>query len=175
MPLIPNKLKSTLKGNESKQSSVDLARQITDWYDQGVRQGRDLSYGNTVLSVNKPGYYSALAPAFVDIEAQGSPNEQQITIIENAFKTAAIAYWTGGQLALAIPPPGAVSVVSNFVTNPGTFNISLKKEDSLDGFVNKVTNAHKQHLQTVSGTTIGLVPQPSGPPVPTPFPWVGYQ
>lgn len=176
MPLVTEKLKSKFQSNKDKTESVDIAQQIADWYDQGVKQGQDLSYGNTVLSVNKQGYYSALSPVFVDTGSQGSSNSNQLSLIENAFRTAVTAYWTGGQLGLSVPPPGSISVVSNFVTNPGTFNITpFKSEDSLDGFLNNLVNAHKQHLKTVSGTTIALVPQPSGPPVPTPFPWVGYK
>lgn len=193
MPLSAGQLQGIMEGNRGATEAVDLAQQITDWYHQGVLAGFDLTYSNPALQVNKGAFYAALAPAYVDVESPAlplpldpsrgstgnvsvpirSPNEGQISIIENAHRAAAIAYWTGAQLAKINPPPGTISIVENPVLNPGSLSLGLQKIDSVAGWAGKVTAAHTAHLKTISGVTTALVPTPTGP-VPQDFPWTGY-
>lgn len=190
MPLSQGDLEGILRGNEGATEAVDLAEQITNWYHNGVMAGADLSYGNGALTVNRGAFYSALAPAYVDVESPSiplrldpdrgstgnvsvptrSPNPSQVSVIASAHQAASIAYWTGAQLEKTIPPPGAVSVINNPVTNTGSFSVNIPKINSLSGYAGLITAAHTSHLATLSGQTISLMPDGSVQV----FPWNGY-
>lgn len=172
MPLVKQELLDIFRGeNLESDTEVDVARQIADWYDRGIRNGRDLTIGNTVATVNLPGLYNSLSTAFFE---NGNPTHLQV--VAQAFNAGVIAYWTGGILQSTVVPPGGITVVNNIVTNPGTPAVTFSipdDNDSYDPFLDQLIQGLEAHLRTVQGITTALVPSPGGP-VATPFPWVGY-
>ena len=172
-----SKLKDTLLGNAEKDdvSTSTVAKQIASWYDKAIRQsGQDALYGNSVLQANKPALQSALQSALQTASKNKTPSAyQQIAV---ALQTGIIAYWTGATLELTVPPPPSVQVVSNVVANPGTFQTTIPPvSDNLDQFIQiSLIVPIQAHLLTVSGITTSLTPQPTGPPVPVPYPFQGY-
>jgi hypothetical protein len=144
-----------------------FAQEFTQWYDQAVRTGSDAVYQNPVATANPAALQQSLASV---LQAPGPPQ-----VFEQALRQGIIAYWTGATLALAVPPPGTGPVVSNVVTNPGTFQYSLPQPtDSIQVFISTVVAAIQQHLTTLQGITTSLTPTAGGP-VPVTYPWAGYQ
>ena len=71
-------------------------------------------------------------------------------------------------------PPSTTTIASNVVLIPGLpVPIQLKNSDNYDDFLDTMISSFKKHLLTISGTTVAVIP--SVPPVPTPFPFVGYK
>lgn len=173
MSLNPQPLEQKFRNNREapKTTPVDIAQQITDWYDNQVfSNNTELAYKNPPLTVNKSAFYSALAPAYVDVEtSQKSPNPSQLSIIESAHESAALAYWTGGQMAKTNPPPSAVSINNHPITNPGSFSVSLSERASISEYVGTLASAHEDHLLTVQGNAISQMPDGSVQN----FPWTG--
>ena len=151
------------------QSEDNAATFITNQYEIAVLQGGDNAYKNMVTTYNKPVLENAIKSA-MKIARTTNSNSSMAQLIS----TGLIGYWTGGQLALIIPPPGATVVVSNMVTNPGTPQpLLVTNGDKFETFVDNLITMFKTHMVSLAGITTALVPTPGGP-VPTPFPWVGY-
>jgi len=174
-----NNLLSYFDSNANSKNTNNIlpqvASKIASEYELAVQQGGDLNYNNPVTTYNKPGLELNIRQAFENGQRLQTTGPEQ-TIFGNFFSLGVIQFWTGAQLAFLIPPPPSISVVSNNVTVPGTAIPILKlgNTENKTEFIDNMIDFFKQHLQTISGITIGLVPQPSGPPIPTPFPWVGY-
>lgn len=166
-PQAKQQLKNVINQQRGAGGGAVFAREFTSWYDQTMRRGGDALFQNPVLSANPAGLQSTLTAA---LSAPAPPN-----VFQQAIATGIPLYWTGATLALATPPPGSGPVVSNVVTSPGTIAYTLPAPNqSIDIFINTLVAAIQQHLLTVTGITTSLVPTPGGP-VPTAFPWVGYQ
>lgn len=172
MGLDPQPLINTFRNNREapRVEPVDIAAQITEWYHNQVFSGNTEQFGNGPLNVNRGAFLSALQPAYVDIEnSTKSPNENQLEIIANAHRSASIAYWSGAQMERINPPPSADSVITNPVVNPGNFSVSFPDINSIEGYVSILSNAHEQHLLTVSGILTARMPDNSVQD----FPWTG--
>jgi hypothetical protein len=167
-------LKNILEENlDSNPQIPQVARQITSWYDSLVKSGQDQLYGNGVVQANPAGLQTALTGAFSS--AFGNTTASAYQTISTAFQTGVITYWTGAILEFAVPPPPSIQVTSNQVTSPGTFNYTLPEEsESIDIFIDGLIQSIRAHFRTVSGVTTSLTPQPTGAPVPVPYPWTGY-
>lgn len=155
------------------QNEQEAANFITDQYEIAVLTGGDLLCGNVVTTYNKPVLSSAIGNAFI----QGATlvNEGLApSIFGTTISQGVIGFWTGAQLALLIPPPGSTAVVTNLVTVPGVAIpiLRVSATESEDEFINNLVDFFITHLQSLQGNTIAIVP--GTPPVPIPFPWVGY-
>lgn len=183
MPVNWNAFKSNLlsyfDSNLRSQSTIknipQIATTIATQYELAILQGGDMNYNNPVTTYNKFGLENGIRTAF----DQGYSTPENIIpfLFGSEFSKGLIEFWTGAQLAFIVPPPPSISVTSNNVTNPGFAEPALNwntKTESKTEFIDAMIDYFTKHLQTISGTTIGLVPQPAGPPIPTPFPWVGY-
>jgi len=155
-------------------SISDMARQFTTWYDEMIKKsGQDALYGNAVVQANVNAFQSALVAAFQSAASSTVSINAQIA---TAFQTAVIGYWTGARLETTMPPPPSTQVVSNAIVNPGTFQTTIPTtSDTIQEFVeNSLITPIQAHLATVSGITTGLTPQPTGAPIPVPYPFQGY-
>jgi len=149
---------------------VDIAAQITEWYHSQVFSDNTEQFNNGPLSVNRGAFLDALQPAYVDVEnSTKTPNEGQLDIIAGVHRSASIAYWSGAQMERTNPPPGADSVINNPVTNPGSFSVNFPDINSIEGYVELMTDAHEEHLLTVSGVLVARMPDNSVQN----FPWTG--
>lgn len=146
------------------------ARYIANLYDSYMLTGRDANYGNIVSVRNKLLLENALRQSFTL-----AYNSNRINFFSDFLYTGLVGYWTGGQLQFFIPPPGSIQVVSNNVTFPGNKQF-LNVINTTDGryFPKQLISVFKNHLLTIRGITVSLVPQPTGGPIPIPFPWNGY-
>ena len=176
--IFKNNLLTYFNQNVNSQDTGDklnqVASKITDEYELAVKNGGDLNYNNMVISYTKPGLQTNIEQAFR--QGFNSSNQEVVSqIFGNFFSLGLIQFWTGAQLVLLIPPPGAVTVISNVVTNPGTMIsiLSVQNTENDTEFIDNMIDFFKQHLQTLAGLTTALVPTPGGP-VPTPVPWIGY-
>lgn len=170
-----NKLQQILNENVNDDSSApaNFPQALADWYDNLVKSGTDAVWQNKLLSANKPALLTTLNQAFTS--ASQNQTASAYLTIEQAIQIGIVQYWTGAQLALTVPPPPSVQVVSNAVVNPGTASFSLPNpSESQDAFLNAVVQTVQTHLQTVSGITVSLTPQPTGPPIPISYPWQGF-
>jgi len=143
-------------------------------YDKVIKtQAVDVNYGNRVLTTNVPILVNSTKGAF-NIAKTDRNGSQAARVIESMIGSGLIAYWTGATLAPIIPPPSSISVVSNSVTTPGQ-PLQVKVINTSDSklFVKSLSAGFRKHLMTVQGITVALVPQPSGPPIPVPFPFSG--
>jgi hypothetical protein len=168
--------------NSSFKSTNEFADFFTQKYDQCMRRGLDLTTQNTVIKGNTELMRSTILYALqVGVNAKTSTfYNQSIALLGKG----AVSYWIGAELGKVpplIPAPGTVlnlAVVSNTVTNPGTwppapFPVlpSTSNDPYLDAFILQSTI----HLQTVSGfcNTISQYPPPATPG-PAILPWVGF-
>lgn len=173
MAVSPAPLEQKLRANREapRTEPVDLAAQITEWYHNEVMsKNTELAYQNPPAQVNRGAFYSALAPAYVDVETpMKSPNPAQVDIISNAHRAAAIAYWSGATMQRIKPPPPAESIVEHPINNPGSLSLNLPKINTIPGYAGMVADAHTQHLLTVQGTAVSRMPDGSIQN----FPWTG--
>lgn len=154
----------------SARNERDTARFITNLYVTNVLQGTD-SFRNVVLKFNKDALEIAFNNAF-NIAFEGNTN----THFSQVVSVGLIGFWSGGTLTLVIPPPGSISVVSNIVTNPGIpQTIRTRNTTNFREFANELVQMFRRHMLTLQGITTALVPAPTGAPIPTPFPWIGYR
>jgi len=159
------------------QKEDDAADFLATQYEIAVLMGVDMMYGNMVTSYNSPGLKSALKTLFKQLKNL-TMGEMVPTLMGTGISNGLIQFWSGASLALLVPPPGTVGVVSNMVTSPGTPIpiLSMRKggTQNKSEFINNLIKFFRQHLSTLSGITTALVPTPSGAPIPTPFLWGGY-
>jgi len=155
----------------SASSHEGLATKLVDEYDLAVRQGKDMCYKNSVLGANKDALLSMTKLAFQ--VGYASPSYDIINKVGSIISLGVLAYWMGATLSM-IPPPGAVSVISNTCIFPGApIPIKLKNNESYDYMPKYVSKLFKLHLLTIAGVTLALVPAGSAL-IPVPFPWIGY-
>lgn len=155
----------------SARDGKDTARFITNLYVTNVLQGTDASFRNVILKFNKAALENALNTAF-NIAFKGNTN----THFSQVVSVGLIGFWTGGTLALVIPPPGSISIVSNIVTIPGIPQIiRTQNTTSFRAFANELVQMFRRHMASLQGITIALVPTPTGATIPTNFPWLSYR
>lgn len=154
-------------------SESNAAQKITNLYYDAIMNGTNM-WNNRPIAVNKSVLLQGLISGLTGMRAlmSGSSN----TILNTSLTTGLIGFWAGGTLSLGPPPPGSVAIVSNAVLNPGSPQINIPNNNrSASIMANALVNAFRQHLITVSGLTIAMVPQPTGPPIPVSFPWSGIK
>ncbi len=173
MAVSPTPLINTFKNNRDapRTQPVDIAKQITDWYHKEVfAKNTENQYNNPPLSVNKGAFYSALAPAYVDVESSmKSANPSQLITIAGAHEAASLAYWSGALMQKTNPPPPAVAIQEHPVVNPGSFSVGLPEINSIEGYCGLLADAHTKHLLTVQGKAVSQMPDGSIQD----FPWTG--
>lgn len=175
-----NNLLSYFESNKNSQNTSDIANQvaskIADEYEAAVLQGGDAVYGNVLVTYNKSALSLAIEQAFR--QGFGAQSIEAIKFIYgNNLATGLIGFWSGAQLGFIIPPPPSITVISNPVLSPGTPGATLSwntQTENREEFLDALVDYFKQHLQTLSGITTSLVPQPTGPPLPFTYPWTGY-
>lgn len=175
--LFKNNLKSYFNKNKASVfRSLDflkVATKISDEYERAVKSGGDLIYKNSVGVYNKLALQTAFVTAFKKGMEAADPKKVS-AIFGVGLSTGLIGFWTGAQLEYTFLPPGTTSIISNNVTFSGVFAPTIKMANSTneDEFIDNMIDFFKNHLQTVSGVTMAVVP--STPPVPTPFLFTGY-
>jgi len=178
MPINWDTFKSTTKTffkSYTAQNEQHAAQFIATQYTAAILQGGDNFAGNVVIV--KSTMTDLLASAIEDAFTSGVQLEESVIpqVFGTIISTGLIKYWTGAQLSTLKPPPGTTAIVPpNPVLGPGVVipRLSVGATENEDTFINDLVDFFKQHLNTLQGTTIGLVP--GAPPVPTPFPWAGY-
>ena len=156
--------------NYIAKSEDDIAKYISDLYEISILNGNE-QYGNKPMSYNKKLLENALKLAFNLIKLTNDK-----TKFSSIVSSGLIQFWSGATLSHAVPPPGSVSIISNSVSTPGsTVSMMLNNSTTSDIFIDSFVNLCQIHLASITGMVVALVPQPSGTPVPTPFPWVGIQ
>lgn len=151
-------------------SERDAANFITNEYESAILTGGDMSYKNPILSYNKSILRSSIQNAF---EISKTSNNNRV--LSQMISQGLIGFWTGAKLILGTPPPGSISIVSNIVTVFGTpQSLIVNNTKSFNEFANSLITIIQLHLKTISGVTTALVPTTAAP-VPTPFPWFGYE
>ena len=152
----------------------EFAQFLITTYDKVIKtQAADMNYGNRVITTKIPVLVNSTKSAFntAKLDRDGS---QAPRVIESMIGSGLIAYWTGAVMAPLIPPPSSISVVSNMVTVAGQpLKVTVVNTSDSKLFVKSLTVGFRKHLLTVQGITTALVPQPSGPPIPVPFPFSG--
>ena len=164
--------------------SATVAKVIANSYNKVVTSpsSGDLLFKNPV----EKGNVEALEKWLEVVFQQQSVSTVQLPII-NLFVTGFIQYWTGATLKKTnipyVPAPGSVKniqVVSIICTNPGTpvsISYSLNGINQIEPFIDKLIDAARQHLLTISGVcnTMSLYGAPptqtTGPGV---VPWNGF-
>lgn len=163
-----NDILSYLELKQAK-SEDDLAKKISDSYDQVVKLGVN-QYQEGILSTDK-----SILKTFIAQGLREAKNGKDLVEVSKRFSTGVLSYWYSVKMKIDVPPPGAVSVVTNIITLPGvpfTFPII----NTLDSKVlaKTITNVFKIHSYTIQGITTALVPVGTSL-VPTQFPWVGIK
>jgi len=164
--------------------SATVAKVIANSYNKVVTSpsSGDLLFKNPV----ERGNVEALEKWLEVVFSQQSVSPVQLPII-NLFVSGFIQYWTGATLKRTnipyIPAPGSiknVQVLSIICTNPGTpvsISYSLNGISQIEPFIDKLIDAARQHLLTVSGVcnTMSLYGAPptqtTGPGL---VPWNGF-
>jgi hypothetical protein len=146
----------------------DLADAITNGYDSSIKFGaKDSLVGNTILTTNATEMKRILANGFrmAKLDFTGKHTK---TILRSAFASAVISYWTGATLSTAIPNPGAVRTISNYITFPGVPPaIIIENSNNSREFASKLSTLFRVHLLTLQGLTTGVTA--NAVVVPTPF------
>ena len=154
----------------------DTAKFITNKYVENILQGTDAPFGNVAVGFNKDVLEAALFNAF-NLGFAYRLKKGFPAIFSNIVSGGLIGFWASGTLGFTIPPPGSIQVVSNVVTFPGNLqriNFSLNRTDRRE-FAKNLVQMFRLHLMSLTGITTSLVPQPTGAPIPIPFPWSGYR
>lgn len=171
MPINWNETERNLENylnSQAAESISDTANFITNVYLSSILTGTDI-FGNVVVSYNDTILKNSLEVAF-NVALNQNKSDHFSQYISNGL----IGFWTGAQLSLAVPPPGAVQVITNVVSFPGnqqTINIVNSRQNL---FAKNLINVFRLHSLSLRGTITALVPSPAGP-VPTQFFWTGYQ
>lgn len=165
--------KDNLKSYFSSYIATDsstAAEYIALQYDLAMKQGGDIPYGNFVVNGNRDLMTTLLKSAFNTGYGVKSGTYNSLDAISKAL----VGYWVGATLSFAIPPPGSIGIVQNTVLNTGNATgIVTPPTNEFDTWINMFITMARLHLLSISGTTIAIVSTPAGP-VPTPFPWQGY-
>lgn len=167
--LFENQITSYLKGHRAK-SEKDLATFLADKYDLFIKTGKE-QYGNGILSANKKLLENYIYLALLDAR-RGKPLDD----VSKKISAGTVLYWTTVSMQTLVPPPGAVSVVTNVVTFVGIpLKFPIKNTSDSSVLAKNLIISFKLHASTVQGINTALVPIPGGGTVPTPFPWVGIK
>ena len=163
-----NRLIQYVKNRQAKNED-ELAQRIVDEYHNEIGSGIN-QYNERVIDVNKNGFARSLKSGFKI--AKVTLNEKQAQgAIKTYFAIGVMTYWTGGKLGLVPPPPGASSVVTNIVNNPGRPPVLLVgNTDDAELMIRSISTQLQIHATTIAGITTANV---NGSP--TSFPWVGIK
>jgi hypothetical protein len=169
---------------ENNENSVDeIAKIWTEEYDAAIKRGQDIVNLESIQQGNKSVMETLIKVAL--LKGLSTPQGQPFSLISE-LGNGVKAYWTGAQMNVfpipLIPAPGSIqniSVISNIVTNPGTWppQPALPPNDNNGLLVDQFILAATIHLTTVSGLiqTTSLYPSvPAPAPAPGVIPWVGY-
>jgi hypothetical protein len=152
------------------QSERDFAKYITSQYEIAILNGTE-QYQNTPISYNKIVLEESILMALNMAQTTGKSDN-----IATVISSGLIQFWTGAMMGLTIPPIGSISVVSNIVLNPGSVGtMTIINSNDTNNFITQLITLFRIHLTTITGITTALVPQPTGTPIPIPYPWVGIQ
>jgi len=167
--IFENQTKTYLSGYQAK-SEKDLAKFLSDKYDSYIKTGKT-QYQNGIVSANKSLLENYIYIALLDAR-RGKPLDD----VSKKIALGVVLYWTTVKMQIMVPPPGAVSVVTNVVTYPGTpikFPIKNTKDPSV--LAKNLIFCFKIHANSITGINTALVPIPGGGTIPTPFPWIGIK
>ena len=163
-------------------STEQVASTYAIEYDAAIRRGSDILHQVSVLNTNLP----ALLQSFNLAMMKGLNTNSPAFSLINEIGTGIIAYWSGATLQPLpipiIPAIGAIqniAVVTNLVTNPGTWPVlpPITPMNNTSIFVDLFISAATTHLSTIGGliNTISLYPAtPSPIPGPGILVWNGY-
>jgi len=161
-----NEIKTYLSGHRAK-SEKDLAKFISDKYDSFIKLGKT-QYQNGVASANKSLLENHVYTALLDAR-----RNVPLTEVSRKISAGIVLYWTSVKMQIFIPPPGAISVVTNVVVFPGTpINFSIVNTADSSVLAKSLINSFRVHSLSIKGINTALIPVPAGT-VPTPFPWSG--
>lgn len=170
---LENEVESFLKNDSKKQlDSAMISYKLATLFGLEALNGQE-QFGNKVMAINIQPLAASLKKAY-DITfklANGSPFALNMMGINGV-----IISWLSAAVSPAIPPPGAVGVVSNLIVFPGApifMNIQKDTKTMESDFAKEYVKALKRQASTVTGMCIALVPAPPAPPIPIPFLWVG--
>lgn len=163
-----NEIASYLNSKLAK-SEDDLAKKIADTYDKVVKAGVN-QYQAGILTSNKD-----VLKTFISIALKDAKNGKKLIDVSKRFSTGVLAYWYGVKMRIDVPPPGAVSVVTNVITLPGVpFTFPIINTSDSKVLAKSMTNAFRIHSNTIQGLTTALV-SVGTTLVPTPYPWTGIR
>lgn len=155
----------------SASNTEDVAEIISSYYDSTVRRGGELVANNFVTKGNRELLKSQIQYTLI----RGLSVKQGIYNSLLEISRGFVSYWTGAQLSTVSPPPGAIAVVSNIVTNPGIEQgIPTSFVNDYDSWLDLFISVAEIHLSTMQGQMVALYPTPTGP-VPITIPWIGYK
>jgi len=168
--LFSNNLKSYFESYTA--FNIDAAATyIGTQYDIAVKLGGDSASNNFVIRSNKNLLIEIIGGAF----SIGMITRSGIYNSLERIGPGLIMYWTGAELSRVYPPPGTISVVSNLVILPGqAVGLPTPPTNSNDLWVDSFVMMAKNHLLTLSGQIVAMIPSSAGP-VPITIPWVGYK
>lgn len=166
--LFENKITNYLIGRSAK-SEDDLAKYIADTYDQTVMFGLN-QYNEGILTTKKD-----ILETFIVLALKEAKGGKNLIEVSKRFSTGVLLYWRSATMKIDIPPPGAVSVITNVITSPGVpFTFQIYNTTDPKVLAKSMTSVFKIHAFTIQGITTAMVPIGTSL-VPTPFPWIGIK
>lgn len=166
--IFENSISSYLNSKSAK-GEEDLANYIADKYDTIVRMGTN-QYNQGIVKSNKNILASSILMGLKSAKQGKNLNE-----VSKRFSSGILLYWGTVIMNSAIPPPGAISVISNNITFfgiPIRFNIYNTLDSKI--LAKSITLAFKAHIKTVQGVCTALVPSGGGTIV-VPYHWSGLK
>lgn len=148
---------TSLASNRRSDNEREFASALTTEYIRAVLNcAQDIVLGNNVITVNKALLESALQSGFTMMRLLRSQVDAEAAF--NAYLYSGLGgFWAGAQLGLLIPPPGAVTVVSNLVVNIGTRpRMTLPNVKEADVFSSNLAMELRLHLTSISVLTTGV-------------------
>jgi len=163
-----NDIASYLDLKQAK-SEDDLAKKISDTYDQVITLGMN-QYQEGILSTTKD-----ILKTFISQGLREAKNGKDLIAVSKRFSTGVLGYWYNAKMKIDVPPPGAVSVITNVISLPGVpFTFPIRNTLDPKILAKAIATAFKLHSNTIQGITTALVPVGTSL-VPTPFPWTGIK
>lgn len=167
--ILEDQLAQFLKTHRA-QSERDTANYLSDKYDIFIKTGRT-QYGNGIATSNKTVLNNFIYLALLDAK-RGKPLDK----VADKISLGIVLYWRSVTMQIIIPPPTAISVVTNVVVFPGTaIKFPIRNTTDASVFSKNLILSFKLHVKLIKGINTALVPAPPGNPVPVAFAWSGIE